>query len=124
MLARTIFEPEQHAISIFILTAGLAAAIAALLERMRSPILDPYSGTALAAVMGAALGALIWGEDVVGYVLVGLGMALFLVVGRSLGSILRTGRVALADFPPGALSLLDGAVFAAVLYYPLVSLVL
>lgn len=124
MLTRTVYESDQHAISIFILVVGLAAAVAAVLERMRTPILDPYSGTALAAVLGAALGALLWGEDVVGFVLVGLGMAVLLVVGRSLGSILRSGRVALADFPPGALGLLDGAMFAAVLYYPLVSVVL
>ncbi len=124
MLTRSIYEAEQHAISIFLLVVGLAALVAAVLDRLRAPLLDPYSGTALAAVLGAALGALIWGEDVVGFILVGLGMAVFLVVGRSLGSILRTGRVALSDSPPGALVLLDGAVFAAVLYYPLVSLVL
>ena len=91
---------------------------------MRTPMLDPYSGTALAAVLGAALGALIWGEDIVGFILVGLGMAVFLVVGRSLGSMLRTGRVALADSPTRGPGFLDGAVFAAVLYYPLVSVVL
>jgi molybdopterin converting factor small subunit len=124
MLTRSIYEPDQHSISIFILIVGLAALVATVLDRLRAPVLDPYSGTALAAVLGGALGALLWGEDVVGYVLVGLGMAVFLVVGRSLGSILRTGQVALSDAAPGALGLLDGAIFAAVLYYPLVSLIL
>lgn len=124
MLTRSVYEAEQHAVSIFILMVGMAALTGALLERMTSPLLDPYSGTALAAVLGAALGALLWSEDVVGYLLVGLGTAIFLVVGRSLGSILRTGRVTLSEFPPGALPLLDGAMFAAVLYYPLVSLIL
>jgi hypothetical protein len=98
--------------------------VAAVLDRLRAPLLDPYSGTALAAVLGGALGALLWGEDVVGFVLVGLGMAVFLVVGRSLGSMFRTGQVTLAEPVPGALGLLDGAIFAAVLYYGLVSLIL
>ncbi len=123
MLTRTIYEPDQHAISIFILAVGLAAVVAAILDRVRAPLLDPYSGTALAAVLGSVVGALIWEEDVVGFVLVGLGLALFLVVGRSLGSILRTGRVTLSDSPTGALGLLDGAMFAAALYYPLVSVI-
>jgi molybdopterin converting factor small subunit len=124
MLTRSIYEPDQHSVSIFILIVGLAALVATVLDRLRAPVLDPYSGTALAAVLGGAMGALIWSEDVVGFILVGLGMAVFLVVGRSLGSILRTGRVALAEAAPGALGLLDGGIFAAVLYYPLVSLIL
>jgi molybdopterin converting factor small subunit len=124
MLARSFFEEEHHAISILILVTALAALAAVILSRVRTPILDPYSGTALAAVVGAVIGAVIWSEDIVGYILIGLGLAVLLVAGRSLGSIIRTGRLALSEAPPGPMTTLDPLLLAAALYYPLVSIVL
>jgi molybdopterin converting factor small subunit len=124
MLARSFFEEEHHAISILILVTALAALAAVILSRVRTSILDPYSGTALAAVVGAVIGAVIWSEDIVGYILIGLGLAVLLVAGRSLGSIIRTGRLALSEAPPGPMTTLDPLLLAAALYYPLVSIVL
>jgi hypothetical protein len=124
MLTRTIFEPGEHAISIFLLVVTASSLAGWMLDHLRSPVLDPYSGTALVSVVIAAIGALIWGEDLVGYLLVGLGLAVGLVAGRSLGSILRTGRLALSEQPPGVMTVMDGAILAAALYYPIVSLAL
>ncbi|MGH8924566.1 MAG: MoaD/ThiS family protein [Acidimicrobiia bacterium] len=124
MLTRTFFEDEHHAISILIVVAALSAVTAVVLSRLRTPMLDPYSGVALAAVVGAVVGSLIWREDIVGYILIGLGLAVGLVAGRSLGSIIRTGRLALSETPPGPMTTLDPLLFAAALYYPLVSIVL
>jgi molybdopterin synthase sulfur carrier subunit len=124
MLSRTVFEESSHAISIFLLVVVVAAVATWGLEQLRTPLIDPFTGTALASVLGAAAGAFIWKEDLIGYLLVGLGMAVGLVAGRGFGSLIRTGRLSLARPAPGALSFLDGAIIAAALYYPLVTLAL
>jgi molybdopterin converting factor small subunit len=124
MLTRTVFEPASHSASIFLLVVVVAGLAGWVLDQMRSPALDPFAGTALAAVIAAAAGALIWDEDLIGYLLVGLGMAVLLVAGRSFGSLVRTGRLALAETAAGAMTALDGAMMAAALYYPLVTLAL
>lgn len=124
VLARQGFEEEHHGVSILILVTALAALAGYLLSQMRTPLIDPYSGTALGAVIGSTLGAVVWREDIVGYVLIGLGLAALLVAGRSLGSIIRTGRLALSETPPGSMSAFDGFILAASLYWPLVNIVL
>jgi len=124
MLARTIFEPGQHATTIFLIVVVVSGLTGWVLERVESPLLDPFTGTALAAVISAAAGSLIWDEDLIGYLLVGLGMAVFLVAGRSFGSLVRTGRLALSEPASGAMASLDGAMLGAALYYPLVTLAL
>ncbi|MGQ0848969.1 MAG: MoaD/ThiS family protein [Actinomycetota bacterium] len=124
MLTRTVFQPGAHAISIFLLAVTAATITGWFLDQMRAPPLDPYAGTALASVFACAVGALLWDQDLIGYLLIGLGLAVALVAGRSLGSILRTGRVTLAESAPGAMAGLDGAILAAAVYYPIVGLVL
>jgi molybdopterin converting factor small subunit len=124
MLTRTVFEPEFHSISVFLLVVVVATVAAWVLERLAAPLLDPFAGTALAALVAAAVGALLWDEDFVGYLLVGLGLAVTLVAGRSFGALMRTGRLALSQSAPGAMTALDGALFAAAFYYPLVTLAL
>jgi hypothetical protein len=55
---------------------------------------------------------------------VGLGIAVALLAGRGLSSMLRTGSVSLTERPPGILVSLDGVALAAAIYYPLLLLVL
>jgi hypothetical protein len=86
-------------------------------------MLDPYSVTAIGAILAALAAALLWDLDVVGYLLVGLGIAVALVAGRGFSSMLRTGRVALTERPPGMLISLDGVVLGASIYYPLLLLI-
>lgn len=124
MLARTIFEAGEHAASIFIVVVVVSGLTGWVLDRVRSPVIDPFAGTALAAVISAVVGSLIWDEDLIGYLLVGLGLAVVLVAGRSFGSLLRTGRLALSEPATGAMASLDGAMMAAALYYPLITLAL
>ena len=123
-LARAQFEEEHHAISILILVAAVSTLTGYVLSRMRTPLIDPYSGIALAAVVGSTLGAVIWREDIVGFVLIGLGLAALLVAGRSLGSIIRTGRLALSESAPGSMSVLDPLILASALYLPLLNAIL
>jgi sulfur-carrier protein len=124
MLARTVHELEAHATSIFLLVIVVAGIAAWILDKVRTPLIDPFTGTALASVVAAAAGAFIWDEDLVGYLLVGLGMAVGLVAGRGFGSLIRTGRLSLSRPAPGALTALDGAILAAALYYPILTLAL
>ncbi len=124
MLSRTVHEVESHATSIFLLVLVVAGIAAWILDQIRTPLIDPFTGTALASVVAAAAGAFIWDEDLVGYLLVGLGMAVGLVAGRGFGSLIRTGRLSLSRPAPGTLAALDGAILAAALYYPILSLAL
>lgn len=125
MLARTPFSPSDSAVDVFLVAvvAGLVlGAVAVRLQHM--PLLDPFSVTALAAVVGAVAAAALWDLDLVGYLLLGLGIAVSLVAGRGLSSMLRLGRVSLTELTPGAAAAVDSVVLAAAIYFPLVRIIL
>lgn len=125
VLARSAHSPEPSAVDVFLVSVITALLLGSIVERIPPlPLLDPFSVTALGAVLSAVGAALIWDLDVVSYLLVGLGIAVALLAGRGLSSILRTGRAALTERPPGALVCLDGVALAAAIYYPLLLLVL
>jgi hypothetical protein len=56
--------------------------------------------------------------------LIGLGIAVAMVAGKGLSSMLRLGVVSLTDLPPGAAVSLDSVVLAAAIFYPLIRIVL
>jgi len=124
LLARSAHSPEPSAVDVFLVSVIAGLLLGALVERLPAlPLLDAYSVTAIGAILGALGAALIWDLDLVGYLLVGLGLAVALVAGRGFSSMLRTGRVALTQRPPGMLISLDGVVLGAAIYYPLVLLI-
>jgi molybdopterin converting factor small subunit len=124
LLSRSSSAPAERGLDVFLVVVVVAVSLGSLVARLPPmPFLDPMSVTAFAAV-GAAVGAAaFWGLDMVGYLLVGLGVAVALVAGRGLASMLRRGVVALTEVPPGVLASLDGVVLAAALYYPLLRVV-
>jgi molybdopterin converting factor small subunit len=125
VLARSAQSPEANAVDVFLVSVIAAVSLSAIVERINPiPLLDPFSVTALGAVLAAVGASLIWDLSVVSYLLVGLGVAVALLAGRGLSSMLRRGRVILTERPPGALVSLDGVVLAAAIYYPLLLLVL
>lgn len=125
VLARSAHSPEASAVDVFLVAVIAAVGLSAIVERINPiPLLDPFSVTALGAVLASVAAALIWDLSVVSYLLVGLGIAVALLAGRGLSSMLRMGRVVLTERPPGALVSLDGVVLAAAIYYPLLLLVL
>jgi hypothetical protein len=125
VLARSAHTPEANAVDVFLVSVIAAVGLSAIVERINPiPLLDPFSVTALGAVLAAVAAAVIWDLSVVSYLLVGLGIAVALLAGRGLSSMLRMGRVALTERPPGALVSLDGVALAAAIYYPLLLLVL
>jgi hypothetical protein len=87
-------------------------------------LIDPFSVTAFGAVLASIAAAAYWDLDVVGYLLVGLGVAVALVAGRGLSSMLRLGRVALTERSPGVLASVEGVAMAAAIYYPLIRIIL
>jgi molybdopterin converting factor small subunit len=125
VLSRSASAPDAKAVDVFLVAVIAGILLGAIVERMPAlPLLDPFSVTALGAVLAAVAAAAVWDLDVVGYLLVGLGVAVALVAGRGFSSMLRTGRVALTEHPPGALASLEGAAIAASIYYPLIKLIL
>lgn len=124
-LSRSSFTPDDSAVGVFLAATIAGVGLGALVARVPSlPFLDRFSTTAIGAVLASVVAAIVWDLDVVGYLLVGLGIAVALVAGQGLSSMIRTGRVVLTERPPGLLSSLDGVVLAAALYFPLIRLVL
>lgn len=125
VLSRSSFSPDERAVDVFLATMIVAVLLGAIVRRLPAvPFLDPYTTTALAAVLASVGAAALWNLDVVGYLLIGLGMAVALIAGNGLSSMLRTGSVSLTERTPGLLGTMDGVVLAAAIYYPLIRLVL
>ncbi len=125
VLVRSAASPDDQAMTIFLvaITAGVVASSA--VSRMSAvPFLDQYWTLALVTVIGAVAGAAIWDADVVGYLLIGLGIAVALIAGSGMATMLRTGQVRLTERAPGMMPSLDGVVLAAAIYYPLVGAIL
>jgi sulfur-carrier protein len=125
ILTRSEFSPDPEAIDVFLVASIVGVALGALVSRMPAlPFLDRFSTTAIGAVVASVAAASLWELDVVGYLLVGLGVAVALVAGQGLSSMLRTGTVMLTERAPGYLPTVDGVMLAAAIYFPLIRLVL
>ena len=125
VLARASSTPDEKAVDVFLVAVVVGVLLSSLVIRLLPmPFLDPFSTSALGAVLAAIGAAVVWNLDVVGYLLVGLGVAVAMLAGSGLSSMLRTGSVTLTQRPPGVLASLDGAFLAAVIYYPLIKVIL
>lgn len=125
VLSRSGFSPDERAVDVFLVSVIAGCVLGAIALRFQSiPLLDPFSMTALGAVIGATAAAALWDLDVVGYLLVGLGIAVAMVAGKGLSSMLRLGVVSLTDIPPGTVVSLDSVILAAAIFYPLIRIVL
>ena len=125
LLTRSAHSPDPRGVDVFLAAVIAGIVLGSIVERMPTlPLVDPFSVTAIGAVLGAVGAAVLWDLDVVGYLLIGLGIAVALVAGRGFSSMLRTGRVALTERPPGWLISVDGVALAAAIYYPLLAVIL
>lgn len=125
ILARSSFTPDPQSVDVFLVATIAGVGLGAIVGRLPAiPFLDRFTTTAIGAVLAAVVAASLWDLDVVGYLLVGLGIAVALVAGQGLSSMLRTGAVVLTERPPGMLPSLDGVVLAAAVFFPLIRLVL
>jgi molybdopterin converting factor small subunit len=79
---------------------------------------DANVGALLGALLGGLIGGFAIGElDVAAGLLGGVAAAAGVIGGRALGSTLRTGSIIHTEDAPGLLSLFDGAVLAAPLFW-------
>lgn len=125
VLSSSAFSPDERTTDIFLVAVIAGVVVGAVVSRLPPmPFLDPLSTTAIVAVLAAVAAAALWDVDIVGYLLVGLGIAISLVAGNGLSSMLRMGKVSLTERPPGPLSALDGIALAAAVYYPLIRIIL
>lgn len=101
-------------ITVFALVGGwVAAAYGASIQSI-----DANVGSLLGALLGGLIGGLVLSElEVSAGLLGGVAVAAGVIAGRALGSMLRTGTVTHTEQSPGALSLFDGAVVAAPLFW-------
>jgi molybdopterin synthase sulfur carrier subunit len=125
VLARASFTPDEKAVDVFLVAVVVGALLSSLVTRLPPmPFVDPFSTSAVGALLAAIGAAVVWNLDVVGYLLVGLGVAVAMLAGSGLSSMLRTESVTLTQRPPGVLASLDSAFLAAVVYYPLIKVIL
>lgn len=125
VLAASDHSPDPSAVDVYLIVVAVATLLGLAVDRLSQlPYLDPFTVTALSAIIASVVAALVLDLDVAGYLLIGLGLAVALVAGRGLGGLLRTGSVALAERAPGFFGAYDGAILAAALFFPLVRLVL
>jgi molybdopterin converting factor small subunit len=125
ILARSAQTPDAMAVDVFLVATIAGVVLGSVVDRLPAlPFLDRFSTTAIGSVLAAMAAAAMWDLDVVGYLLVGLGIAVALVAGQGLSSMLRTGTVVLTERPPGLLTSVDGIALAAVVFFPLIRLVL
>lgn len=116
ILLRMRWDIEVNAF-LFVIVVALAAALTALLFQDRVPLLDPnitaLAGAALAGLIAGSVSGLSLSVTFVAAVSASGG----LVAGRTVGSLLRSGEVRLLERAPGALSMLDGPMLAAGIYW-------
>lgn len=116
-------SPARRVLGVYIAIMAVTVVAGVAIERIQHlPIGDPFTLSALVAVVTALIAAAIWDLDLVTFLIVGLVTAVALVAGRGLGSLLRTRQVVLIERPPGYLSVVDGMVLAAALYLPVLRL--
>jgi hypothetical protein len=117
IVAPSLFEESQQVIGVFLAIAFAVTSGGLAMQRFSHlPFGDPFSATALTAVLAAVIAAAVWGLDLVSFLIAGLVVAASLVAGRGLGSILRTRQVELIETSPGYATLLDGVMVAAPLF--------
>ena len=78
----------------------------------------------LATVLAAVAASFLWDLNLFALFLVGILVAIGLVAGISMGSVIRVGEVFLTDAVEGSLVALDGPVLAALVYAPFITLLL
>lgn len=116
-------NPPQRIVGVYLAVMAMSVLMSAVIDRVQHlPIGDPFTLSALVAIVTAMVAAAVWDLDLVTFLIVGLVTAVSLVAGRGLGSLLRTRQIILIERPPGYLSVLDGLILAGALYLPVLRL--
>ena len=124
ILVRIQTVQGQDLIWVFLAMVIVGKAAAGLLAAAKTPSLDPLTGAVVATVLTAAAASFVWDLNLFALFLIGVFVAIGLVAGISMGSLLRVGEVYLTDAVEGSLVALDGPVLAALVYAPFITLLL
>ena len=124
ILVRIQTVQGQELTWVFLVMVIAGKATAGLLARAKTPTLDPLTGAVIATVLAAIATSFVWDLSLISLFLVGIAVAIGLVAGISMGSLLRVGEVYLTDAVEGSLVALDGPVLAALVYAPMITLLL
>ncbi len=124
VLVRIQTVQGQDLIWVFLAMVIVGKAASGLLARAKTPSLDPLTGAVLATVLTAVAASFIWDLNLFALFLVGVLVAIGLVAGTSMGSLIRVGEVYLTDAVEGSLVALDGPVLAALVYAPFITFLL
>jgi molybdopterin synthase sulfur carrier subunit len=124
VLVRIQTVQGQDLIWVFFAMVIVGKITAGILARAKTPSLDPLTGAVLATVVTAVAVSFIWDLNLFALFLVGILVAIGLVAGISMGSLVRVGEIFLTDAVEGSLVALDGPVMAALVYAPFITLLL
>ena len=124
ILVRIQTVQGQDLIWVFLAMVIVGKAAAGLLAAAKTPSLDPLTGAVVATVLTAAAASFVWDLNLFALFLIGVFVAIGLVAGISMGSLLRVGEVYLTDAVEGSLVALDGPLLAALVYAPFITLLL
>ena len=124
ILVRIQTVQGQDLIWVFLAMVIVGKAAAGLLAAAKTPSLDPLTGAVVATVLTAAATSFVWDLNLFALFLIGVFVAIGLVAGISMGSLLRVGEVYLTDAVEGSLVALDGPLLAALVYAPFITLLL
>jgi len=115
--------PGERVVGVYLAVAGTAVVAGQMIDRLQHlPIGDPFTVAALVAIVTSLVAASIWELDLITFLIVGLVLAVTLVAGRGLGSMLRTRQVVLIEPSPGMLAALDGIILAGALFLPILQI--
>lgn len=102
----------------FLVIVAVAAAAGANASRIPGTFFDGYSASALAALATSVVIAWILDLGIADFFVIGVALAVALVAGRGLGSLLRLGDEYGPERAAGWMAFADGAIVAAALYLP------
>ena len=104
----------------FIIIVTVSGLVGGLAYRLPGQFLDPYSASALGALAASVFIGWLWDLGVADFFVIGVAMAIAVVAGRGLGSLVRLGNDYGPERAEGWMSFADGAVVAAALFMPIV----
>jgi hypothetical protein len=95
-------SPSTRIIGVYLAIMAVTVVATDVIDRIQHlPVGDPFTLSAMVAVITALVAAAVWDLDLVTFLIVGLVTAVSLVAGRGLGSLLRTSQIVLIERPPG-----------------------
>lgn len=100
-----------------VVAAALVTAMAARWLQVRYALLDPNIGALAAAALVGLVAGLVSSLELSPVFVASVAAAGGLVAGQTAGSLLRRGRISLTEDAPGALSLMDGPLLAAGIFW-------